>query len=81
MRILAVNGSPHKEGLCKKILTRIVEGVEEKSGIVELVDLSGKTVKPCLACRNAECWENMKCNLTDDGLELRRLFNECDGLF
>ncbi|MBO3841903.1 MAG: flavodoxin family protein [Candidatus Brockarchaeota archaeon] len=80
MRVLAVNGSPHKEGFCKKILNRIIEGVVEKEAIVELVDLSDKTVKPCLACRNAECWESMKCNLTDDGLELRRLFNECDAL-
>jgi len=44
MRVLAVNGSPHKEGLCKKILTRIVDGAVEKGASVELVDLSGKNV-------------------------------------
>jgi multimeric flavodoxin WrbA len=80
MRVLAVNGSPHKEGLCKKILTRIVDGAVEKGASVELVDLSGKNVQPCLACVNAECWESMRCVLKDDGLELRMLFNECDAL-
>ncbi|MCX8183145.1 MAG: flavodoxin family protein [Crenarchaeota archaeon] len=80
MRILAVNGSPHKEGFCKKILNRIVEGAVGKGASVELVDLSGKTLQPCSACGNAECWRSMKCTLTDDGIELRRLFNECDAL-
>ncbi|NHV98953.1 MAG: flavodoxin family protein [Thaumarchaeota archaeon] len=80
MRVLAVNGSPHKEGICKKILNRIIKGVEDKGGSVELVDLSSKTLQPCLACAKAECWESMKCIVVDDGLELRRLFNECDAL-
>lgn len=80
MQILAVNGSPHKEGLCKKVLTRMLEGAEEAGASVELVSLSEKKLLPCRACTNAECWKSMKCNLQDDALEIRRLFNECDAL-
>ena len=80
MRVLAVNGSPHKEGLCKKVLTRMLEGAEEKGADVELLDLSEKTLQPCSACVNAECWGSMKCSINDDALVLRRLFNECDAL-
>lgn len=57
MRILAVNGSPHKEGLCKKVLTRMLEGAGEAGASVELVDLPEKRLQPCRACSNAECWE------------------------
>ncbi|MEM2049904.1 MAG: flavodoxin family protein [Thermoproteota archaeon] len=80
MQVLAVNGSPHRDGFCKRILNRIIEGAGEKGASVELVDLSAKTLQPCSACGNAECWQSMRCILRDDGLELRRLFNECDAL-
>ncbi|MEM2981134.1 MAG: flavodoxin family protein [Thermoproteota archaeon] len=80
MKALAVNGSPHKEGFCKKVLTRIVEGAREAGADVNLVELSNKQLQPCRACDKAECWSSMKCSIEDDALELRKLFNECDAL-
>jgi len=80
MQVLAVNGSPHKAGLCEKILTRVIEGAREAGAETRLVELSGKQLQPCRACSNAECWSSMKCNIKDDALELRKIFNECDAL-
>jgi multimeric flavodoxin WrbA len=80
MQVLAVNGSPHRDGLCKKVLTRVIEGVREMGAETRLVEMSSRQLQPCRACGNAECWSSMKCNIKDDALELRKIFNECDAL-
>ncbi|MGQ9597392.1 MAG: flavodoxin family protein [Thermoproteota archaeon] len=44
------------------------------------MELPDKKLQPCRACMDAKCWSSMECNLEDDALELRKLFNECDAL-
>jgi len=80
MKVLAVCGSPHKEGLSPSLLKSAVEGAKEVGAEVEVVLLAEKKVKPCIACPSPPCWSEMECNIKDDGLYLRKLFNECDGL-
>lgn len=79
MRVLAVNGSPRESGICRSVLTRVLDGARNAGAEIELVSLSNKNLKPCRACEDAKCWSNMECKLEDDALALRRALNECDG--
>ena len=78
MLVLIVNGSPHTNGLCYRLLSRVAEGVKETGNDVEFVQLAKLDVKPCRACSSAPCWSAMKCNFEDDALRIREVFNECD---
>jgi len=62
MKVLAINGSPHKEGNTATLLMHILrslEGVE--SEIVHLVDLDIEDCVGCMACK-----ETGECRLKDD---------------
>ena len=55
MKILALNSSPHKaEGGTGLILGRFIEGARAAGAEVELVNLHGLDIKPCLGC--LKCW-------------------------
>ena len=57
MKVVAFNGSPRKDGNTS-ILVKYVLAELEKEGIAtELVQLAGKEVRPCIACR--KCFDNM----------------------
>ena len=59
MKVLAINGSPRKNGNTE-ILLREVMNVLRKSGIdTEIIQIGGKKVKGCVAC--------MKCKKEKDG--------------
>ncbi|MCL4417211.1 MAG: flavodoxin family protein [Actinobacteria bacterium] len=81
MDILAVCGSPHRDGLTAQLTREAAKGAEEAGANVEIVLLTQHRVKPCRDCSNAVCWEEMECNIRDDdGLELRQRMNECKAL-
>ncbi|MGB9797268.1 MAG: flavodoxin family protein [bacterium] len=78
---MAICGSPHIEGFSPSLLKSAAEGTREAGADVEVVILGEKRIKSCLACPNPPCWTSMNCNIKDDdGLLLRKLFNECDAL-
>ena len=71
MKVVAFNGSARKDGNTA-ILVKYVFGELEKEGIeTELVQLSGKKIHGCIACR--KCFENKdrRCAVKDD------ILNEC----
>jgi len=71
MKVVGFNGSPRKKGNTG-ILIQQVFGELEKEGIeTELVQLSGKKIRGCVAC--FKCFENRdrQCSVKNDGL------NEC----
>lgn len=80
MRVLMVNGSPHINGLCYKLLLKVAEGVRETGNDIEFIQLAKFNIGPCKACTLAPCWGAMKCNFEDDALKIRKMFNECDAL-
>ncbi|MBU2549849.1 MAG: flavodoxin family protein [Proteobacteria bacterium] len=66
MKVVAINGSPHKEGNTY-ILTRRVMGTLEREGIeTELVQLAGLKTRGCLGC--FQCMKNRdgRCSVTAD---------------
>ena len=78
MKVLMINGSPHKEGntyLALKEMENIFlqEGIE-----CEIVQVGNKPVRGCIGCR--ACGEKGKCVFDDCVNETAPKFQECDGL-
>jgi len=66
MKVVAFNGSPHKEGNTYTLLKITCEAIEAEGIQTEIVNIGGKPVRGCLACR--KCFENKdnKCIQTED---------------
>ena len=71
MKVVAFNGSPRPDGNCSLLLKEIFGRFEQNKIQTELLLLSRKTIKPCIACY--KCLENkdQRCSIHDDDL------NEC----
>ncbi len=66
MKVVAINGSPRKNGNTE-ILIKMVFNELEKEGIeTELLQLGGKEIKGCLACRKCAELQNNECAIKND---------------
>jgi len=63
MKILALNGSPKKNGTVATLLRAVTEGVSQKHK-VEWIDLYNLEMKPCIACM--KCRPDNICILPPD---------------
>ncbi len=67
MRVLAISGSPLKNGNTSRLINVIVSDLE-KSGIADLkikeISLAGSTISPCKSCR--KCMKEGHCVLRSD---------------
>lgn len=79
MKVLLINGSPHKQGCTFTALSE-VEKALKKAGIeTEIFHIGNKAVHGCIACRR--CREMGKCVFDDDPCnQLIELAKEADGL-
>ena len=69
MKVLLINGSPHKEGCVFTALSEVA-GALEKNGIeTEIFHIGNKPIAGCIACGG--CQKAGRCVLNDD------LYNEC----
>ncbi|UCE55121.1 MAG: flavodoxin family protein [Desulfobacterales bacterium] len=68
MKIVAFNGSARKDGNTTILVREIFQKLAQQGFETELVQLSGKKIKACLACY--QCFENKNqhCNIEDDEL-------------
>jgi len=78
MKVLLINGSPHKDGctytaLCEVEKTLINKGIE-----TEIIHIGNKEIRGCIGCR--KCKENGKCVFDDIVNEVALKFEKCDGL-
>jgi multimeric flavodoxin WrbA len=71
MKVVAFNGSPRKDGNTFILISLILRELEKEGIGTELVQLSGKTLRGCMACY--KCFENKdkRCSVKDD------FANEC----
>ncbi|MDR2126080.1 MAG: flavodoxin family protein [Prevotellaceae bacterium] len=68
MKVVAIQGSPRKNGNTFFALT-VIENILEKEGInVEIIDIGGKHIRGCTDC--GKCYENRdgKCSITNDAV-------------
>ena len=77
MKVILVNGSPHKEGCTYTALSEIA-GVLEKEGIdTEIFWVGNKPLSGCLACK--ACFKTGKCFMNDTVNEFTEKAKEADG--
>ncbi len=78
MKLLMINGSPHKEGNTY-IALREMEKVFHSEGVeTEILHIGGMDIRGCIAC--GSCMEKGKCVFDDIVNEAAPKLAECDGL-
>ena len=63
-RILAVVGSPRRNGNTHILVSKIAEGAKEKGALVDELFLGDLTIRECDGCH--ACWKGTDCNKNDD---------------
>ena len=71
MKVIALNGSPHHDGVVAGGIS-VMKGELEKEGIsVEVIDVGNKNIQGCLDCRNCKSTNMGRCIIEGD------IVNEC----
>ena len=78
MKVLMLNGSPHKEGCGARALREMVKIFESEGVECEIVDVGGKNIHGCKAC--LACYKLGKCVFDDEVNEIAEKFKDADGL-
>ena len=78
MKVLMINGSPHKEGNTY-IALHEMEKIFSREGIeTEILHIGNRDIRGCVACQS--CLKSGKCVFGDVVNETAAKFEECDGL-
>lgn len=78
MKVLLINGSPHKDGCTFTALSEVSEALE-KNGVTAQMIHTGSKIQGCIAC--GACFGTGQCAFDDDGVnEAIELLKESDGL-
>ena len=78
MKVLMLNGSPHKEGNTFLSLREMEKIFREENIESEIVHVGTKAIRGCIAC--GSCREKGKCVFDDAVNEIAPKFEACDGL-
>lgn len=80
MKIVAINGSPRKDGNLTQLLEAVRKEVEA-AGVEFEVLQPGADVRPCLACYHCLNTGSLRCVMDDDGVnEIIKACCEADGI-
>ncbi|MDR3280235.1 MAG: flavodoxin family protein [Synergistaceae bacterium] len=66
MKVIAVNGSPNKDGNTAKALGAMAEILEAEGVDAEIVNVGGELIRGCVACGKCASSEKNLCVLGDD---------------
>ena len=77
MKVLLVNGSPHKSGCTNRALEEVAKTLEQENVEAEIYWLGAKPVGGCMAC--FKCIETGKCVIEDSVNEFREKAYGADG--
>ena len=78
MKVLLINGSPHKEGCTYTALKEVADTLEANGVKTEMMHLGVKPIAGCIACGN--CQKNGKCFVDDRVNEFIAKLPEIDGI-
>jgi multimeric flavodoxin WrbA len=81
MKVLAINGSPRKNGNTSCMIKNVFTELEAEGIETELYQMKSKKVRGCIACR--KCFDNkdQKCGFKNDDLnEIMAKMIEADGI-
>lgn len=76
MKVLALHGSPRKEGNTSLLLKQLVKGLKEKGAEVTEVEICDLNILPCVA--DYSCAETGECVLEDDMQDMYQYFIDHD---
>jgi multimeric flavodoxin WrbA len=81
MKVIAINGSPKKEGNTYHALKMVGAQLEEQGIDFEIIHIGNKAVRGCLACGNCSKNKDEKCTTTSDKLnEWIQSMKNADGI-
>ena len=78
MKVLLINGSPHKEGTTYAALSEVAKTLGEEGIDSEIVQVGHLAIRGCMGC--AGCRKLGKCVFDDEVNEIAKKFEEADGL-
>lgn len=65
MKVVAFNGSPHREGNTYHAIKMVAEELENKDIETEIIQVGNKEIRGCLACNKCVKNQNEKCIIDD----------------
>lgn len=81
MKILGINGSPHKNGNTSLLIKEVFKTLEQEGFETELFQLGGKQVHGCTACGICREKKDGKCHIKNDAInECIAKMNEADAI-
>lgn len=66
MKVIAINGSPRKDGNCATVIEPFSEVLEQEGIQCERIDLNPHTLRPCLGCYKCFDKKDGKCIIKKD---------------
>ena len=78
MKVLLINGSPHKNGTTHAALSEAARILGEEGIESEIIQVGHLPIRGCIACLG--CRKNGKCSFNDAVNEIAPLFAEADGI-
>lgn len=78
MKVLMINGSPHKEGNTYLALKEMEKIFVQEEIECQIIQIGNRPVRGCIGCR--ACAEKGRCVFDDCVNEVAPVFEECDGL-
>lgn len=79
MKVVAINGSPNKEGNTNLAIQSVCEQLRTEGIEAEIVHLGNKCIRGCTACNTCAKTLDGKCAISDESNEVIRKMAEADG--
>lgn len=80
MKVVAFNGSPHKEGNTFHAIKMVANELEKEGIDVEIVHVGNKDIRGCLACNGCVKNQDEKCVIKDEVNEWIQKMKQADGI-
>jgi multimeric flavodoxin WrbA len=71
MKVLGINGSPHKDGNTSLLIKEVFKVLEAEGIETEFYQLGGKQVHGCTACGKCRELKDGKCHIKNDAINER----------
>lgn len=77
MKVILINGSPHKDGCTFTALNEVAKSLEQNEIKTEIIHIGLENIRGCIACRH--CYKTNQCVFHDCVNEIAKKFEKCDG--
>jgi len=80
MKVVAINGSARKDGNTAILIKAVFKELEAEGIQTELIQLAGKNIRGCAACRRCFQNKNRRCSVDDAANECIAKMDEADAI-